>query len=235
MKLHHLEWDSNFFGYKVALIENENGDSLIDLLSVLKKGHYKLAYLFAPPSETGLNVEAAANSGIQVDTRMVLNQQLEQEYQLPAGVEFYASAFAEPELEELAIRSGIYSRFASDPRIGIEKFKELYTIWLRRSLLKETANETIVCRKDKKIIGFITLSIDTGARIAKIGLVAVAEGMEGKGIGTKLIGACKHYAYKMNCQQLEVVTQKRNESAMGLYIKNGFKTKEELNTFHFWI
>lgn len=234
MNLHHLEWDTCFFGYKVALIDDKSNTSLTDLIPILKKEDYSLAYLFIAPSHRDLNLEATANAGSCVDTRIVFSQYLDCEHDFPHGLEVYDATSAEPELEELAIRSGIFSRFAIDPKIGAGKFQELYSLWLKRSLSKEIASETIVCRKEKKIVGFVTLSTDMDTRKAKIGLIAVAHGMEGLGIGTKLIIAAQHISWKNKCTQLDVVTQKRNEAAMRLYSKNGFKIKEELNTYHFW-
>ena len=235
MNFHHLEWDSTFFDCKVALIDHKSDTSLTELIPILRNEQYTLAYLFVDPSNQNLNIEARANAGLYVDTRTVLCQDLKLSYDTPTGLEYYKDASAEPELEELAIRSGVFSRFAYDPKIGTNKFEALYRLWLKRSLLKEIASETIVYRHQEKICGFVTMSINTETHNAKIGLIAVAQGMEGMGIGTKLINAVKFIAATKSCCFLEVVTQKKNEAAMKLYFKTGFHVEEELNTYHFWL
>jgi len=230
----HLEWDSSFFGYQVAAI-GPQCDDIIGILPLLKEMKYKLIYLFSETHEHELQKKVEIMGLSPIDIRVTLSCTLEKVNQPANEIEMYLTEEINDDLLQLAYRSGIYSRFATDPLLGTEKFRQLYSLWLERSLKKVIAHGTFVYRHEKKIVGFITYQLDASAKKGKIGLIAVAEGMEGKGIGTKLIHAVKHILSENGCTELEVVTQKQNLPALKLYDKSGFSITEELLIYHIWL
>lgn len=60
-------------------------------------------------------------------------------------------------LIELAIQSGIYSRFNVDKKIGKEKYEEMYSLWMINSLNHKIAKEVLVLLEKTDLKGFVTL------------------------------------------------------------------------------
>ena len=83
----------------------------------------------------------------------------------PLRVVEYAEAKASPELVELAIASGEYSRFRLDPRLNDERFVAMYRHWIDRSVARELADAVLVAEcgdapgPNRTVIGRNGLSI----------------------------------------------------------------------------
>jgi len=88
------------------------------------------------------------------------------------------------ELEKLSIQSGKYSRYSVDKNIKRDKFEKLYTIWIKRSIGKEIADEVLVILDNGNIAGMITLGNKNGK--GDIGLLAVESRFRGKNMVNSL-------------------------------------------------
>ncbi len=233
-----LEWDSNFFGFPVALIQKEvlSEQELSDALSLLKKQGVKCVYWPASAQHPEIIKFAEKHSGKLVDTKIIYSRSL-------AGFNFnyaeklyispYNSAEPEEALIKLAIASGNYSRFHSDKKFGDESFKKLYTMWITDSVNKKIAREVFVSRFQNDLTGFISVGEknDTGV----IGLIAINEKYRGVGIGNMLMEYALSWFNKNRFSKAEVSTQKVNKAACSLYEKFGFKPEKTFCYFHFWL
>ena len=70
---------------------------------------------------------------------------------------------------------------------------------------------------------------------ASIGLLAVGATMRGRGVGQQLVGAARQQAAAWGCARLQVVTQRANAPACGLYAKCGFEAVREQHVYHLWL
>ncbi|MFT4553527.1 MAG: dTDP-4-amino-4,6-dideoxy-D-galactose acyltransferase [Chlamydiales bacterium] len=232
-----LDWDTDFFGVKVAkiLIPNLSLEQLRNVLSDLDRENVKLVY-WPADKEVSLDVIQSIN-GQLVDRRTSFEINLQNlnpsHYALSDLIEKYEASMDASELEKLAIQSGEYSRFSVDQNIGREKFEALYKSWIRKSLSKEIADEVFVIRDKGSIAGMVTLGNKNGK--GSIDLLAVDVQYRGKKYGETLVRAAQGWFIKNGYEMGVVVTQKNNIPACNLYKKNGYSVSSVEYFYHFYL
>lgn len=234
-----LDWDSAFLGYKVAMIEEgcmtpiDFNNCYNDLLQLNVK------LLYWPSDFNCIYQESIINehNGLLVDVKTTYELKIDasiSDQAIPlADIKFYQNEEANVELLNLAVQCGEYSRFKLDPNITFNKFAELYSAWMIKSVQGTMADDVIVVKENNQIKGVITVYIENS--IGNIGLVGVDEQSRGKGIGGKLIKAALGYFIHKGCETVRVVTQGKNEAACKLYEKYGFYVCNKVNFYHFWL
>jgi len=236
-----LDWDSNFFGYKVAMLQQPffNYDELSEALKNLEKENVKLAY-WSPVKrihENGAVQKISSLGGKLVDIKTVYHISLEgksvNDFKNDARVKEYNDANIHHDLYELAFEAGIWSRYKVDERIGKEKFEELYRKWMDMSVSKKIAKTILVTAENDRLTGMITLGEKNGA--GNIGLVAVDAQQRGKGLGYALFQEMFRWFINHGYNKISVVTQEANESACRFYEKAGFEKDSAQEFYHFWI
>ena len=232
-----LDWDSEFFGFKVARLMADEIQPL-DLKQVLyslKKDSFKLVYFFVPPANPGLNKAAKENQGVLVDVKVTYFAGINKNPRLdihPDIIE-YRGDRVDGQMIDLSLQSGKYSRFKIDRHFKPNRFADLYTLWIKNSVNKKIADSVLVYRPGSTIKGMITLSVQSG--MGKIGLIGVDRGERGRNIGSELIKAAKNFFLNRDIFTVNVVTQGRNEAACKFYEKNGFSVGKKENVYHFWL
>jgi len=212
MQYQILDWDTDFFGVTVARINEPilNEIKLSDILLELKAEGVTLVYW---PSSQKFEKEIVKRlGGILADNKTTFSmgfRSLNIEDCVSTDiVEVYNESMPIKDIEDLAIQSGEYSRFAVDQNIPLEKFVALYNIWIKRSLRKEIAEEVLVIREDKRVVGMVTLGNKNGR--GDIGLIAVDRNYRGKQYGEKLVRAAQRWFVKHGYEFGQVVTQGMN-------------------------
>ncbi|MBJ6749697.1 GNAT family N-acetyltransferase [Geomonas anaerohicana] len=240
MTMHEtLDWDTGFFGFKVARILPERLQSaqLQTALAELEREGVTLAYWACDPDDLGSQQAALQSGGFLADRKVTycIDAATMRDRGIPpsgSSVERYVDEVTTPELEELALQAGVYSRFRIDPRMPREKFEELYRIWIRNSVNGRIADQVLVARDAGKIVGMVTVG-RKGDR-ADIGLVAVDASMRGKKLGGALVHSAQQWALHNGFEVAQVVTQGDNLAACRLYEKWGYKVDSIRNIYHFW-
>jgi len=233
MKSQILDWDSTFFGFRVAKIDltDFQEDYLKTKLNQLKTEAIQLVYL-----ATNKPIEASQLIGIGaklVDlktTYWVDLSILENNTGTEDVVEWQTH---HGNLEDLALQSGEYSRFKVDPRFPIEKFRDLYLAWIRKSLSKEYATDVFVICENGKAIGFVTLNEQKD--YGEIGLIAVDSNFRGRRIGQRLVRVAQKIMLQKGYSRMQVVTQGDNIPACQLYEKCGFAVLKQEWFYHIWV
>ena len=232
-----LEWDSRFFGYKIAAIK-ASGLSLSRLNKIvveLREKEIELAYCFASPDDEISNNSYKQLSGLLADEKITYSRRSADAINLPSSQNIvpYHLDYASEKIVSLALQSGIYSRFKVDPSFRNGEFEKLYIEWIEKSVNKSLASEVLIYAEEDEIYGFITLAFhgNTGS----IGLIAVDEKQRGKAIGKKLIHAALSYFKDKKSEEVEVVTQKANIAACRFYESCGFGIKNIVNIYHLWM
>jgi dTDP-4-amino-4,6-dideoxy-D-galactose acyltransferase len=234
-----LKWDSDFFGFKIAKINNGTitTNDFDAIFNELKKLHVKLVYW---PSNIDHSIQAELHNkynGILVDTKTTYEINFYGRdipvYKKSPYVEFYNNPFPDPRLIEIAIQCGEYSRFKVDTNIPYQKFAALYTAWITNSINRSNSDKVIITKHQNLISGLVTVNCNEGS--GNIGLVGVHEYFRGQGIGGLLISASLNYFIKNKCSKAYVVTQGNNEAACKLYEKFGFKINNKVHFYHFWL
>ena len=111
-------------------------------------------------------------------------------------------------------------------------YKKLYSVWIKNSVEKKSADIVLIYGTIQNPLCFITVVLKN--ETAYIGLLAVSESHQNKGIGKALIEAAGNFALKNNLFKLQVITQSENTNACAFYKKNGFKKDTVIYTYHHW-
>ena len=153
------------------------------------------------------------------------------------------SQLLSPELRELALASGQYSRFKVDPVMPSSGYDQLFTAWIQNSINRTLAHETFVAvdLATGKHVGMITLK-QKGEALVDVGLVAVAPTHRRKGVASMLLSKATLWAIdkighltETHNPTLQVVTQGANLAACKTYEKHGFTVSSVQVVNHVWL
>ena len=235
MKYQILNWDTEFFGIKIAKITESNLDKLEleNVLSDLKKEGVKLVY-WAADKKYDYITKLFEGRLVDIKTTFAIDfESLNLNNDYSTIIEAYSSDMNTSELEDLAIQSGEHSRFAVDPNFKREKFVSLYKEWIKKSISGEIAKEVFVIRESNKIVGMITLDEKNGK--GNIGLLAVDKSSRGKKYGENLVRATQLWFRENGYTIGQVVTQGKNIAACNFYKKCGYSVDKIEYFYHFWL
>lgn len=233
-----LEWDTGFFGFPVAKIVNAQAqpEELREAVSQLQSRQIPLAYWFATnpsPEAQSLIVELGGTLVDEKLTFVACLEKLSDQTLLPLSlVEPYSAGMPLSDLMQLAVESGIYSRFVVDPKFPQAKARAMFEQWIVRSIDKSLADEVLVIRQESKIVGMVTIA-KAGTR-GSIGLLAVAEQCRGRHYGQALVRAAQQWCRNRDFQEVQVVTQQANVAAQRLYYKCDFELEQMESCYHIW-
>lgn len=231
-ELKYLEWDSNFFGFKVGLLSSVGTlNKLNAQLDKYQKDGYRLIYLVLSQriNETFLNKNN--RECFFMDEKITFIKKIEKNKNTNSNILKYAGNNSDELLYELAIQSGEYSRFKLDKNIEDEKFRQLYILWMTNSINKVIANEVFVVDK-KNVRGVVTLGEKN--KRANIGLIAVNKECRGEGLGKQLLVAAENWGSSQGYKHIQVVTQKHNKIACSFYESNGYHQEKNQFIYHVW-
>lgn len=212
-------------------------EDIEDALSQLRARGVRLAYWPMSAGDLDLRKAAERAGGLLVDEkryygRRCATTQVGKTTSGAAKVGRYRGG-ADESLEDLAIQSGAYSRFAVDSKIGRDRFEQLYRLWIRKSISGDLADAVLVAGSSSRPKGMITVRAENAC--GEIGLVAVASEEHGRGIGEQLVSVAQSWFEQEACDHVVVVTQGANEPACKLYEKCGFQCEKTEDFFHFWL
>lgn len=227
-----LEWDSKFFDVKTAQIKKnlllrKNREEYLDTMAA---ANVELAYY---KSDSPLNKDLESPYFIQLVSKKVsLKKKLSSSFPLHENVHFYDDPVPSRELIDLAHRAANFSRFLSDAHINCEKVKELYEIWITKSVQKEMASAVLVYKDNDEIKGFVTLLMN--APQGQTPLFAVSRDSEGKGVSFALMRAADSVLYESGCTYYTSATQADNKAAVTVFKRHGCEIGPVEFFYHLW-
>lgn len=229
-----LEWDSEFFGFKVAKIDIGcfTINNLESVFCELNKMNVKLVYLSSKVRLECLADSIHSYTGKFVDEKVTFVRNLESVFSLSPNIAEFEESIPSSQLLLLAHESGKYSRFRVDEKIGKEKFEQLYRLWIENSVNKTIASNVLCYAQHGETLGMITMGEKNNN--GDVGIVAVAPNARGKGVGIELINSAMHLFQKQGYSNVQVVTQGINIPACKLYERCGFNRKNVEFMYHFW-
>jgi dTDP-4-amino-4,6-dideoxy-D-galactose acyltransferase len=227
-----LAWDTAFFGFPIARIETDeaaDNNLKMQLAQLLQEGT-ELVYVL---SSSIINDDFWQSTDFDISDvggKLLYHKKLTDRMPYHPQIESYRADTVSEKLYELAIQSGIYSRFKLDSKLPGNAYERLYRIWIENSVNRSIAEEVFVFKQDDKIAGMITLSQkeDWG----DIGLIAVDHGFRGQKIGQNLLAAANTFFFDKGLKDLGVETQTINSGACRFYEANGFLVHKTEYLYH---
>ncbi len=218
-----LEWDSAFFGAKIARIETTSitPEEMAEALRWCKDAGTECLYYLADAGSEG---PAEENGFLFVDVRVTLGREVPRGSTSPPSIR----PAVERDLRKLKAIARINhrdSRFYADPNFPDDRCDQLYEAWIENSF-NGFADAVLVT---EGAAGYITCH-----REGSIGLVGVGPEAQGKGLGRQLIEGALAWFDRESVRRVKVVTQGRNEGARRFYERCGFKTLREQRWYHRW-
>ncbi len=241
-----LDWDSNFFGRRIARVEADRLTShdLEKILHWSQEQGIECLYFLCSPDDDDSVVLAESAAFHLVDIRIELNWKPREIAKAETTV---IREYREPDLAELQqIASQVYTntRFSLDNHFASDQVAELYKEWLTVSCRSES-HKVFVAADENGLAGFITCEsvgsptskdglAPDATIIGRIGLLALSAEAQGKGYGQQLVQLAQNYFFAAGATEVRVVTQGRNIAAQRLYQACGFRTYKVGLWYHKW-
>lgn len=234
----YLDWDSNFFGIRIARVIPE----VIDETHFHYIQHYCeqnqidcLYFLGDISDHTSIRL-AEKNNFELVDIRKTFeNRRLGCASSSQANTVGETHNWTEADivsLREIAKISYRDTRFYFDNHFSVAKADELYATWIEKSC-RGYADKVLVAKINKQVAGYISCHLISKLE-GQIGLIGVHPDFRGKGLGTTLVSKAHQWFVENKVENVRVVTQGRNIQAQRLYEKCGFLTKSVQIWYHRW-
>lgn len=228
-----LDWDSNFFNFPVARIENNilSKDNYLKILDGLYAENIQLAYYFSKIPF----LENAGNSLYDICPifkKIPIIKPIREVSKLNCNISLYTEEYPEEDLIILAQLAGKQGRFGRDQKIPDSKCDELFKHWIINSVNKSIADEVYVYREGKNIIGFATIKIVGNKGYAP--LFAVNRSFEGKGVSFALMRAVETRLFECGCEYVISETQDLNKKALAIFKRFGLEFQAPEYVYHLW-
>ena len=226
-----LVWDSDFFGLCIGRTNISSKEECVELANQKKslRKNYDLVYVF---SSHGLGF--CGDNAKLVDQKVVYSFSKDFYAELNPNIEIWdGNKGVTDDLLHLALVSGKYSRFKLDEQLPYGSYERLYSRWIEQSVSHIIASEVFCYMVDGVPIGLVTL--DRKADVGTIGLVAIHENFQHRGIGTIMMQHVIRYATEHQSRKLSVATQLENVPACKLYENNGFEVESVTDVWHWWL
>lgn len=228
--LKRLLWDSDFLGLDVASIDIQDSTMFLPAEAY----DFDLIYLFSNlPLDLSMHKFKAFDIML-VDEKLTYEKLVTESTAIdPKIISLPFDSEATNHLLDLALESGLYSRFRFDSKYPVEKFRRLYHLWLINSLNRSLAEEFFVYKSGNREAGFITVGQKNGHGF--IGLISVDKEFRGNGIGRVLLKAADYFLYsKYGTCKMRVITQALNRPACKLYEVSDYRVVERKYVYHLW-
>jgi dTDP-4-amino-4,6-dideoxy-D-galactose acyltransferase len=230
-----LEWDSNFFGVRIARLNASRLDeeTLASALQWCNSNRIDCLYFLADADHAMTPILAEKNGFHLTDVRVTYERPLAQNETFPAhGTIRLAREQDLPTLREIARNTHRDTRFYFDGRFDRDKCDQFYATWVENSL-RGFAQAVLVAEVAGIPAAYLTCHLK--ANESQIGLLGVGAQHQGRGLGTKLVQQFFSWSREHNAQRATVVTQGRNLAAQRLYQRNSFVTASLQLWYHRWL
>jgi len=234
-----LEWDSKFFGIRIATVMRRSLDAgaMDQLFAWCGEQRIDCLYYLSEATNAAA-LKLARDRGFRfVDVRVTYQMPLD-----PSRKEAPAPPVAKirpaepgdvPGMRKLAARSHTLSRFWTDEGFARDKCAELYALWFEKSCGGD-ADAVWIAEMGGRAVGYLTCHLRPDS-LGEIGLVGIDPESKGHGLGKALTERSIAWFRERGCRNSSVVTQGSNVAAQRLYQSVGFRTSAVQYWHHLWL
>jgi ribosomal protein S18 acetylase RimI-like enzyme len=233
-----LPWDTDFFGIRIGRVQATRltPDSLAAILRWNEANRIRCLY-FSADGSCGETLALAHGAGFQfVDMRVDLSLRIEAAATSAGSSANTRTATPDdlPLLEAIARKAHTDTRFFKDHRFPVTRAEALYAAWIRRDLGQHHVLVATTEERPETPLGYISCLVNAADKRGRIGLIAVSDSHQGRGLGRALVRAGLAWFRSAGCTQVDVATQAANIAAQRLYQSAGFRSHECSAWFHHW-
>ncbi|WP_312242503.1 dTDP-4-amino-4,6-dideoxy-D-galactose acyltransferase [Pantoea sp.] len=224
VNIHPLEWESQFFGLRMARLALDGAQPLD--AGTLQGWPLLQAKV---PAERFEAIDALSQHGFQLvegEADFSLNIKRTERQ---TGLRIAREAQIEP-LRAAARHAFSQSRFRA-PWFSLQASGDFYAQWIENAVRGTFDNQCLIAVDDAgELQGFVSLREAEGD--ARIGLLAVLPHAQGKGVGQRLMLAAADWGRVRQLNRLRVATQLSNLAAMRLYLRSGARLESTAYWFY---
>jgi ribosomal protein S18 acetylase RimI-like enzyme len=232
------EIDSERFGVRVARAR-VRGKSLSQIIDFCVAEQIKLLIARCASKELRTVQEMGSRGFLLMDTLVYYSFDLTKRT-IPDDAtkvrvrKFVRGDTAQVETVAAAAFKGYYGHYHADPRLDRRKCDEGYVSWAVRSCTsKRVATEVLVAEIDKKIVGFLTLRLNSPKEMEGL-LIGVAPEAQGIGVGRSLMVNGLELCKKRHVKRMLISTQVTNVAVQKVWCRVGFEPAHSYYTLHKW-
>jgi ribosomal protein S18 acetylase RimI-like enzyme len=232
------EWDSKFFGFKVAYLSCMHlTERIMHRINNFIKEENITLLEYPCNCHDNRSVIVAEKSGFHfADIRLTYHRYLKEKKATDLdGLTFEKATEVDiPGLRSISRDFYRDSRYFFDSNFDVAKTRLFFQRWIEKGVRGEFDDECW-CLYNKHIpVAFCTIRYDK-QNVAHIGLFGVAQQYQGSGLGKKILNSVFNVLIDNSINDIYVVTQGRNYDAQRLYQSAGFKTESTQLWYHKWI
>ncbi len=241
-ELKYLDWDSRFFGFSIGRIHAQASSEMLLKKELEKAAKEKIQFveLFCDASDLESIYSTEILAFHLADLRFTLKKNLTGSMLDNNAQKEYIIKKAGPgDINDLKIAGhGLFtsSRYYRYPGFDRDKIDLMFQLWIEKAVTGEFDDELYYLGNETGILAFNSLKYKENT--ASIGLFGVTEAHRGKGLGSVLLNRVFHLFQARSItavNELTVVTQGRNSSAVNLYQKNGFSLAQITLCYYKWL
>jgi dTDP-4-amino-4,6-dideoxy-D-galactose acyltransferase len=234
-----LPWDTEFFGFPIARLKLrtlspqtwENAERWCESRGI------RCLYCPLVPDFASTRIAEAHGANL-IDIKMTYTCSLagrRMSAMATTGRIREATAADLPALEAIA-GSSHHGRFLNDGRFPPAKCRELYRVWIRKSVTQSEDHVLVIEADDGLPRGYCGCKRvrEDGSNIGVIDIIAVDERARGQGFGTALVDAALSWFAAHGMSTARLITQAQNLVSQRVYQRCGFIVSECQLVYHRW-
>lgn len=234
-----LEWDTRFFGFPVADLRVQDGESA-DLTRAMDEAGAIGATLLVYRVPHGMSIDCP-DSGVLADTQHTYEMPFERyvpDWLLgDAKPERYEGDCMEPVLAHLSELAGAQSRFFHDRKFPRAAAQALYHKWIHNIVSREFSNRILVLveRDENGAICAMGASYIDANGHGVPSLMATLPGQGTRGFGRAYFNQMMIWFQDEGVRMARIKTQERCKMACNLYKRAGWDLTSREDIYHIWL
>ena len=236
-RVQRLGWDSGHFEMPTGIVgaDVSTPDGLRQALGSAESDGLRLVYwlstdVFIPDADMLARFGGRRIVGHRRYRRPITN--LDRRRAADPCCESLSGESPAPDVVDLAMTAGRYSRFRLDTRLPVDRFEAMYQTWITRSLSRELADDVLVLRdKDRHIRSLVSYRVHDDT--AQVGLISTGRWARRQGSGAAVLAEAHRRIGQSGLGSVVVSTQTENHAACRLFEKSGYSIVFQGSHYHF--